>query len=162
MEIPQTVYAKILQTRTVQKGETIGYFGSFKAKNNMKIAVINIGYNDGYIRGLSHTNKIQDKIRKLFKSGANFTTSYMTITDKYKCKVIGIISMNNTIIDVSNIPDEILNKTTYVEVIGKNAKITNFRNANGFIPIELLTSLMKPNPNAIDINETEFKKLKII
>ncbi len=152
MEKVISVYAKILQIRCVNKGEKIGYYGSFTATKPMKIAVINIGYKDGYTRGLSHTNKWQDKIRKLFKSGANFATSYMTI-DKYKCKVVGIISMNNTMIDVSHVPTEILNKTEWVEVIGKTANIMDFRTANGFIPAELLTSLLQKNSNAIDITE---------
>ncbi len=152
MEKVISVYAKILQIRDVNAGEKIGYFGSFKANKPMKIAIINIGYKDGYSRGLSHTNKWQDKIRNFFKSGANFTRSYMTI-GKYKCPVVGIISMNNTMIDVSSVPNEILNKTNWVEVIGKDANILDFRIANGFIPAELLTSLLQQNNNAIDITE---------
>ncbi|MBR1544937.1 MAG: hypothetical protein IJ638_03275, partial [Alphaproteobacteria bacterium] len=127
----------------------------------MKIAILNIGYKDGYSRSLSHTNKWKDWLRSKLKSGANFATSYMTIAGKYKCPVVGIISMNNTIIDVSNIPENVLKKTSWVEVIGKNANLMDFREANGFIPCDLLTSLMQPNPNAIDMNMAEFKKLKI-
>lgn len=156
-----SVYAKILQTRDVAKGETIGYFGGYKAPKNMKVAIINIGYKDGYSRSLSHTNKWKDKLRAKLKSGANFASSYMTIDGKYKCKVVGIISMNNTIIDVSNVPENILKKTSWVEVIGKNANLMDFREANGFIPCDLLTSLMEPNPNAIDLTKKEFEKLKI-
>lgn len=160
MEAVISVYAKILQIREVKKGDTIGYFGGYKAKENMKVAILNIGYKDGYSRGLSHTNKFKDLLRAKFKSGANFATSYMVI-DKYKCPIVGIISMNNTIIDVSNVPQKILEKTSFVEVIGKNANIMDFREANGFIPCDLLTSLLQANPNAIDLSESEFKKLKI-
>lgn len=153
MEKVISVYAKILQIRDVTKGSKIGYFGSFKVTKPMKIAVVNIGYKDGYTRALSHTNKWQDKIRSLLKSGANFATSYMVIDNKYKCPIVGIISMNNTMIDVTNVPTEVLNKTKWVEVIGKTANILDFRTANGFIPAELLTSLLQKNSNAIDITE---------
>ena len=156
-----SVYTKILQIRNVCKGDSIGYFAGYKALKDMKIAILNIGYKDGYSRSLSHTNKWKDKLRAKFKSGANFATSYMVIDGKYKCPIVGIISMNNTIIDVSNVPEKILEKTQWVEVIGKNANIMDFREANGFIPCELLTSLMCENPNAIDLKEEEFKKLKM-
>ncbi len=161
MKPVQSVYTKILQTRYLCKGDSVGYFAGYKAKKDMKIAILNIGYKDGYSRSLSHTNKWKDLLRAKLKSGANFATSYMVIDGKYKCPVIGIISMNNTIIDVSNVPQDILNKTKWVEVIGKHANIMDFREANGFIPCDLLTSLMQENPNAIDLTENEFKKLKI-
>ena len=160
MESVVSVYAKILQIREVEKGSTIGYFAGYKAPKNMKVAILNIGYKDGYSRSLSHTNKWKDLLRAKLKSGANFAKSYMVI-DKYKCPVIGIISMNNTIIDVSNVPQKILENTSFVEVIGKNANIMDFREANGFMPCDLLTSLLQQNPNAVDLTYTEFRKLKI-
>lgn len=159
MESVISVYAKILQVREVKKGEKIGYFGGWTAKKNMKIAILNIGYKDGYSRSLSKSNKLYDKIRAKLHSGANFTTSYMTI-DKYKCPVVGIISMNNTMIDVSKVPNEVLSKYDFVEVVGPNANIMDFREANGFIPCDLICSLTTPNPNALDITDSEFKKLK--
>ncbi|MBD5398640.1 hypothetical protein HDR60_04000 [bacterium] len=159
MESVISVYAKILQIREVKKGEKIGYFGGWTAKKDMKIAIINIGYKDGYSRSLSKSNKLYDKIRAKLHSGTNFATSYMTI-DKYKCPVVGIISMNNTMIDVSNVPTEVLSKHNFVEVIGTNANIMDFREANGFIPCDLLCSLTTPNPNALDVPESEFQKLK--
>ena len=153
MEPVISVYAKILQTRDVAKGESIGYFGGYVTKKDMKIAILNIGYKDGYSRSLSHTNKWKDRLRSFLKSGANFAKSYMVIDGKYKCPVVGIISMNNTMIDVSNVPENILKKTKWVEVIGKHANLMDFREANGFIPCDLLTSLLQSNPNAIDLTE---------
>lgn len=161
MESVVSVYAKILQIRDVVKGEKIGYFGGYKATKNIKVAIINIGYKDGYSRSLSHTNKWKDLLRSKLKSGANFATSYMVIDGKYRCPVVGIISMNNTIIDVSNVPEKVLKKAKWVEVIGKNANLMQFREANGFIPCDLLTSLLCQNPNAIDMSMAEFKNLKI-
>lgn len=161
MDAVVSVYAKILQIRDVAKGESIGYFGGYKAEKNMKIAILNIGYKDGYSRSLSHTNKWKDKLRAKLKSGANFATSYAVIDGKYKCYVVGIVSMNNIMIDVSNVPEKVLAKVKFAEVVGKNANLMDFREANGFIPCDLLTSLLLPNPNAVDMNMDEFKKLKI-
>ena len=159
MEATISVYAKILQIRNVKKGESIGYFAGWKAKKNMKIAILNIGYKDGYSRSLSKTNKFLDRIRAKFHSGAGFSNSYMML-GQYKCPVVGIISMNNTMIDVSNIPDEELMKHNFVEVVGKKANVMNFREANGFIPCDLICSLTTANPNAIDMTEKEFRTLK--
>lgn len=159
MESIISVYAKILQIRNVKRGEKIGYFGGWKATKDMKIAVLNIGYKDGYSRSLSKSNKLFDRIRARLHSGAGFAKSYMVI-DKYKCPVVGIISMNNTMIDVSNVPEKILATHNWVEVIGNKANIMDFREANGYIPCDLICSLTTPNPNAIDLSNTEFYKIK--
>ncbi len=156
MESVYSVYAKILQIRKVKMGETIGYFGGYRALHNMKVAVINIGYKDGYSRSLSKTNKFFDRIRAKLHSGAGFTKSYMCL-GKYKCPVIGIISMNNTIIDITHIPDDYLQYRYFVEVVGKNANIMDFRSSNGFIPCELICDLTRNNMNAIDLDVDEFK-----
>ena len=161
MNTVMSVYAKILQVRDVKKGEKIGYFGSYTAPKDMRIAVVNIGYKDGYLRSLSHSNGWRDKIRAKLHSGAGFTNAFMYALGIYKCPVLGIISMNNTIIDVSDVPAKALKDGTFVEVMGKNANPMKFREANGFIPCELLTSLMAPNPNAIDMVHSEFLSLKL-
>lgn len=47
---PQT---QILQRRRVMAGDTIGYNATHRAERDMEIAVLNIGYADGYLRGFS-------------------------------------------------------------------------------------------------------------
>ncbi len=53
--IRQVAYpqAQILQRRTVRAGETIGYNATFMAQADMEVAIINLGYADGYLRGFS-------------------------------------------------------------------------------------------------------------
>ena len=161
MKTVLSVYAKILQIRDVKKGEKIGYFGAYKANKDMRIAVVNIGYKDGYLRSLSLSNTWRDKIRAKLHSGAGFTNAFMYALGQYKCPVVGIISMNNTIIDVSSVPGKDLSEGMFVEVVGKNANPMKFREANGFIPCELLTSLTVQNPNAVDMTNKEFESLKL-
>lgn len=48
-----TPEAQILQRRTVPAGESIGYNATFTATHDMAVAIINIGYADGYFRGFS-------------------------------------------------------------------------------------------------------------
>lgn len=48
-----TPEAQILQRRTLRAGDTIGYNATFTAPRDMPVAILNIGYADGYWRGFS-------------------------------------------------------------------------------------------------------------
>ena len=45
--------AQILSVRTVPAGETVGYDATWRADRDERVAVINLGYGDGYLRGFS-------------------------------------------------------------------------------------------------------------
>ena len=45
--------AQILQRRTLQAGDAIGYNATFTADRAMDVAILNLGYADGYLRGFS-------------------------------------------------------------------------------------------------------------
>ena len=47
------VEAQVLQRRSVQAGEKVGYGGTFTADEPCELLVLNIGYADGYLRGFS-------------------------------------------------------------------------------------------------------------
>ena len=46
-------HAQILQRRTVRAGDTVGYGATFTAQAPCEVAVLNLGYADGYLRGFS-------------------------------------------------------------------------------------------------------------
>lgn len=75
------VTSKVLQTKSVKAGESIGYDGEFVCKNNMKIAIVEGGYFDGVLRAL--------------------TGQYVAINTDF-CKVLGKISMDSFVVDISN------------------------------------------------------------
>lgn len=75
--------SKIGQIIRVGAGETIGYAKSFQAKKPMKIAVIPVGYADGYPRSLSNKSEV--------------------IINGFKTKVIGRVCMNVLMADVTGI-----------------------------------------------------------
>jgi len=54
--IAQVVFpeAQVIQRRRVSAGETIGYNASWTATADTELAVLNIGYADGYLRGFSN------------------------------------------------------------------------------------------------------------
>lgn len=77
--------AAILQTRDVAAGETIGYNATFTAPRPMRVGTLAIGYADGYLRCWSDIGT--------FAAGGAVL------------RVLGRVSMDLTVIDLSNAPD---------------------------------------------------------
>src|SRR5207244_1046630 len=47
------IEAQILQIRAVPAGDTIGYGADFTATRPMRVAILNLGYADGYLRAFA-------------------------------------------------------------------------------------------------------------
>ena len=77
--------SRIRLLKWVPPGETVGYGCTFEASRKTLVATIPIGYDDGYMRALSN------------RSHAIIRGVYAT--------VIGRISMDLTLIDVTNVPE---------------------------------------------------------
>ena len=102
VEKPELRAVLSLQTRiaflkNVPKGETLGYSRTFKTERDSIIATIPIGYHDGYTRALSNRSRV--------------------IVNKKYAAVVGRISMDWTIVDVTEIPNVKVNDE--VILIGK-------------------------------------------
>ncbi len=46
--------AQVIQRRRIAAGESVGYNATFRADRPMELAILNIGYADGYLRGFSN------------------------------------------------------------------------------------------------------------
>jgi alanine racemase len=81
--IRQVVYpeAQVLQRRRLRAGESAGYNATYVAPADQELAVLNIGYADGYGRG--------------------FSDSGMVFAGDITCPVRGRVSMDLLIVDVS-------------------------------------------------------------
>ena len=79
------VQTTIVQIKTIKKGETIGYFATYKAQKDLKTAVLPIGYNDGVDKRLSNKGIVK--------------------INGHECPIVGLISMNMTVVDVTGLPD---------------------------------------------------------
>ncbi|USU08199.1 alanine racemase [Sphingomonadaceae bacterium OTU29MARTA1] len=55
-----TPEAQILQRRTVQAGDTVGYNATWIAQRETEVAIVNLGYADGYFRGFSDRGSAND------------------------------------------------------------------------------------------------------
>ncbi|HEY6802686.1 MAG TPA: alanine racemase [Pyrinomonadaceae bacterium] len=84
-----SIYTRISLLKRVPAGETLGYGCTFEASRESLIATLPIGYHDGYMRGLS--NRANVIVRGTY------------------APVVGRVSMDLTLIDVTNVPDVALN-----------------------------------------------------
>ena len=82
-----TVKAPILQIANLPKGDFVGYSATYRASSDRKIAIVSIGYGDGLPRSLSNTGKV------FFKTQNKIS----------EARIIGRVSMDNIICDVTNI-----------------------------------------------------------
>jgi len=80
-----SLHSRISLLKWVPAGETIGYGCTFEASRRSLIATLPVGYHDGYMRGLS--NRAHVIVRGVY------------------APVVGRISMDLTLIDVTNVPD---------------------------------------------------------
>ena len=74
---------RVVNVKTVKKGDSVSYGATFTAKEDMKVATISVGYADGYLRTLS------DKASVL-------------VNGRY-AKILGRICMDLCMIDVSDV-----------------------------------------------------------
>ena len=138
------IYAKTSQVKTVKKGQTIGYGGSYTAKRDMRIALAHIGYKDGYLRSLSETDD-------------RHVGAYLWIAG-YPAPVVGKISLGVTTIDVTEVPEDVLRRYHYAEVIGPNVDIKELADLSGCY--ELLAALGRPNLKMADYTLEEMESIQ--
>lgn len=110
--------AEIIALNQIHAGESVGYGSTFTATNSMQIAIVSIGYGDGYPRAYVKPN-------------------YVAI-DKQLTPVIGRVSMDMIAIDTTNLQVKV---GTKVELWGKTRLVDDVANANGTIGYELLCRL---------------------
>lgn len=115
-----TLKTTVAQIREVKEGETVGYGRKGLVKNDSIIAIVRIGYADGYSRRLGNG------IGKMLVNGQF-------------APVIGNICMDMTMLDVTNIPS--VKAGDIVEVFGNNIKVQDLAFAAETIPYEIMTGI---------------------
>lgn len=111
--------ARISQIRLVEAGETVGYSRKGKVETQSRIAVLSIGYADGFRRSLSNG------------------TGVVWIKGQL-APVIGNVCMDMVMVDVTNIP---CNEGDAVEIFGSNLPIEDMARRADTIPYEIITGI---------------------
>ena len=120
------LHAHVVQVRTVPKGETIGYNAAWTAKHATRVAIVTVGYADGYPRAASATDSAP---------GAE------AIVAGVRCPLAGRVSMDLLAIDITALPDHTVRRGDLVTLIGGGIGVDDLATAAGTIGYEVLTSL---------------------
>ena len=99
-----SIYSIITYIKQIKAGECVSYGATFTAEKDMDIATISFGYADGYPRDLSNRG-------------------YVLIHGK-KCKILGRICMDQTIVDISNVTDAKIGDRVVILGESDNGRIT--------------------------------------
>lgn len=117
-------YAKILQIKELKKGDGVGYNSLFIAQKACKVAAIGVGYGDGLFRSLS------GKGRVFFRNE----------NKNYAAPIVGQISMDITMCDVSDVPPAAL-ATQKAYLFSDTYNLNDMGQDAGSISYEVLSAL---------------------
>jgi len=95
-----SVKSKVIFVKEIKKGRSVSYGRTFFTKKDMKIAVIPMGYNDGYPRILSNKSDV--------------------LIDGKRCAIVGRVTMDQIMVDVTAMASVKIG--TPVTVMGKQKK----------------------------------------
>ena len=111
----------ISQVKQIHKGESVGYSRSFVADKNMEIAIVPVGYADGFRRSLSN--------------GVG-----SVIINGQMCNLVGRVCMDMIMVDVTK---KFVKTGDRVELIGDKITLSQFAEKMQTISYEVLTSISK-------------------
>ncbi len=123
--------ARILQIRVARKGQSVGYGGTHVFARDTRVAVVGIGYADGYHRALSGSGV---PLRKVAAGGRGQINGH-------DVPIIGRISMDLTTFDISALPENSVQQGDWMELINDQIPVDEVAKSAGTIGYEILTSL---------------------
>lgn len=128
LESAMSFKSRVVHIKTVEKGTSVSYGGTFTAKEKMKIATVSAGYADGYSRLLSNKADV--------------------IINGVRCRVLGRVCMDQLMIDATHLKN--INLGDEVILFGKsgNNKVTVEETAEimGTINYEVMCGLSRRVP----------------
>jgi alanine racemase len=122
------VRSEIVDLRTIEAGESVGYGALFRASRHTRIATVPMGYADGLSRHLSNRGHV--------------------LVHGVRAPIVGAVSMDMSMIDVTDVPNVTLRDE--VVVLGSQEKQSigadEVAARAGTIPWEILTSISRRVP----------------
>jgi alanine racemase len=118
--------ARILVLRRVEIGQTVGYNATWTAKRVTRLAIVGVGYADGYLRS---------------GSGGDNKPGGAAIVSGIKCPIVGRISMDMKAIDITDLPPNSCKRGDLVTLIGEGLELDEVAERAGTIGYEILTDL---------------------
>jgi alanine racemase len=113
--------ARVIQIRQVPPGASVGYGFAFTASAPTRLATIGLGYADGWRRDLE-------------ARGAAWL-------DDERLPMVGRVSMDSFVVDISALKKASLREGDFVELIGPHQSVDDIARMAGTIGYEILTGL---------------------
>jgi alanine racemase len=120
------VKARIVQIRNIERGDSVGYGGTWSARRPTRLAIVSCGYADGYFRAASSNDGSR---------GAE------VIVAGKRCPIAGRVSMDLIAIDVTDLPQSAVRRGHMVTLLGEGITVDELAHHFGTIGYEVLTSL---------------------
>jgi alanine racemase len=117
--------ARIVQIRQVPRGGSVGYAAAWTAAGATRIAVVSVGYGDGYLRAGAALGGEPPQV----------------LVASQRCPVVGRISMDLLTVDVTALPEHAVRRGDFVTLLGGDIGIADLARWGGTIGYEVLTSL---------------------
>jgi alanine racemase len=118
--------ARIVQIRNIERGETVGYGGTWTARRPTRLAILSVGYADGYFRAASANDG---------------TRGAEVIVAGTRCPVAGRISMDLMAVDITDLPPNAARRGHLATLIGDGITVDELAHHFGTIGYNVLTSL---------------------
>ncbi len=116
-----TLTVPLIQVRSIDRGDTVGYGATYAASGPRRLGVAALGYADGLMRSLSNRGH--------------------GVIAGVKCPIVGRVSMDLVTLDVTQVPQASVHPGTAVEFIGPNQTVDELARAAGTLPYEIYTRL---------------------
>ncbi|WGR96765.1 alanine racemase [Bradyrhizobium sp. ISRA443] len=118
--------ARIVQIRNIDRGETVGYGGTWTARRPTRLAIIAAGYADGYFRAASANDG---------------TRGAEVVVAGKRCPIAGRVSMDLIAVDITDLDQNAARRGHMVTLIGEGITVDEIAHHFGTIGYEVLTSL---------------------
>ncbi|WP_291002577.1 alanine racemase [Hoeflea sp.] len=127
-----TAEARVLVLRHAQAGQSVSYGAAHRLTRDSRIAVCGVGYADGFHRSGSGAGV---PLRASVAEGA------MGAINGVRVPVLGKITMDLTMFDVTDLPEGSVQAGDWIELMGPTIDVEEAATAAGTISYEMLTSL---------------------
>ncbi len=118
--------ARIVRIRNVERGDSVGYGGTWTARRPTRLAIVSAGYADGYFRA----------------AGSNDGTrgAEVVVAGK-RCPIAGRVSMDLIAVDITDLEKNAVRRGHMATLIGDGITVDELAHHFGTIGYEVLTSL---------------------
>ena len=117
---------RIAQVREVKRGETVGYGATFTAQRPSRIAIIAVGYGDGFLRS---------------SAGDRTKPPAQVIVGGKRCPLAGRVSMDLIAVDVTDVADGRARRGDFATLIGGDLSVDALAATAGTMSYEVLTRM---------------------